>query len=187
MKKLGMVGWRGMVGSVLMDRMREENDFALVEPTFFTTSNAGGAGPDVGQGSAPLQSATDIAALAEMDVIVTCQGGDYTNDIFPKLRAAGWSGYWIDAASALRTPAFHARDARELFAAAAVSLVGLAPGDVFRAALDLGQALRQRLDLAHQRRVLLHSRPPVVHLILPRRMGLQRLANRRVGRGIDRD
>jgi aspartate-semialdehyde dehydrogenase len=102
MKKLGMVGWRGMVGSVLMDRMRAEKDFALVDTTFFTTSNAGGAGPDVGQGSAPLQSATDIAALAEMDLIITCQGGDYTNDVYPKLRAAGWNGYWIDAASALR-------------------------------------------------------------------------------------
>lgn len=102
MKKLGMVGWRGMVGSVLMDRMRAENDFALVETTFFTTSNAGGAGPDVGRGSAPLKSADDIEALAGMDVIVTCQGGDYTNDIYPRLRAAGWQGYWIDAASALR-------------------------------------------------------------------------------------
>ncbi|MFZ4553274.1 MAG: aspartate-semialdehyde dehydrogenase [Burkholderiales bacterium] len=102
MKKLGMVGWRGMVGSVLMDRMRAEKDFALVDTTFFTTSNAGGAGPDVGHGSAPLQSATDIAALAEMDLIITCQGGDYTNDVYPKLRAAGWNGYWIDAASALR-------------------------------------------------------------------------------------
>jgi len=102
MKKLGMVGWRGMVGSVLMDRMRAENDFALVETTFFTTSNAGGAGPDVGNGSAPLRSADDIEALAEMDIVITCQGGDYTNEVYPKLRAAGWTGYWIDAASALR-------------------------------------------------------------------------------------
>ncbi len=102
MKKLGMVGWRGMVGSVLMDRMRAENDFARVDTTFFTTSSAGAAGPDVGQGSAPLQSASDIQALAEMDIVITCQGGDYTNDIYPKLRAAGWTGYWIDAASALR-------------------------------------------------------------------------------------
>jgi aspartate-semialdehyde dehydrogenase len=102
MKKLGMVGWRGMVGSVLMDRMRAENDFALVDTTFFTTSSAGAAGPDVGQGSAPLQSASDIKALAEMDIVITCQGGDYTNDVYPKLRAAGWTGYWIDAASALR-------------------------------------------------------------------------------------
>lgn len=100
--RAGFVGWRGMVGSVLMDRMRAENDFARVEPTFFTTSNAGGAGPDVGRGSALLKSATDIAALADMDVIVTCQGGDWTQDVYPKLRAAGWNGYWIDAASALR-------------------------------------------------------------------------------------
>ena len=102
MKKLGMVGWRGMVGSVLMDRMRAENDFALVNTTFFTTSNAGGAGPDVGRGSAPLKDAVDIRALAEMDIVITCQGGDYTNEVYPKLRAAGWTGYWIDAASALR-------------------------------------------------------------------------------------
>lgn len=102
MKKLGMVGWRGMVGSVLMDRMRAEDDFSLVDTTFFTTSNAGGAGPDVGRGSAPLKDASDIQALAEMDIVITCQGGDYTNDIYPKLRAAGWTGYWIDAASALR-------------------------------------------------------------------------------------
>jgi len=102
MKKLGMVGWRGMVGSVLMDRMRVEEDFGLVEPTFFTTSNAGGAGPDVGQGSRPLKSATDIAALAEMDIVITCQGGDYTHEVYPRLRSAGWGGYWVDAASALR-------------------------------------------------------------------------------------
>lgn len=102
MLKLGMVGWRGMVGSVLMQRMREENDFALVEPVFFTTSSVGAAGPDVGQGSAPLLDATDVAQLAKMDAIITCQGGDYTNEVYPKLRAAGWKGYWIDAASALR-------------------------------------------------------------------------------------
>jgi len=102
MKKLGMVGWRGMVGSVLMDRMRAENDFALVDPRFFSTSSVGAAGPDVGRGSAPLASAEDLAALAEMDVILTCQGGDYTHSVHPRLRAAGWSGYWIDAASALR-------------------------------------------------------------------------------------
>ena len=102
MLKLGMVGWRGMVGSVLMQRMREENDFALVEPVFFTTSSVGAAGPDVGQGSAPLLDATDVAALSKMDVIITCQGGDYTGEVFPKLRAAGWKGYWIDAASSLR-------------------------------------------------------------------------------------
>ncbi len=97
--KLGMVGWRGMVGSVLMQRMREERDFDRVEPTFFSTSNAGGTAP---LGSAPLADASSIDELARMDVIVTCQGGDYTNEVHPRLRAAGWNGYWIDAASALR-------------------------------------------------------------------------------------
>jgi aspartate-semialdehyde dehydrogenase len=100
MKKAGFVGWRGMVGSVLMDRMRAEKDFTLVDPVFFTTSNVGGKGP--GESKEPLKDAASIADLKRMDVIVTCQGGDYTNDIFPKLRAAGWDGYWIDAASALR-------------------------------------------------------------------------------------
>jgi aspartate-semialdehyde dehydrogenase len=100
MKKVGFVGWRGMVGSVLMDRMRAENDFSLIDPVFFTTSNIGGKGP--GESKEPLKDASSIADLKRMDVIVTCQGGDYTNDVFPKLRAAGWDGYWIDAASALR-------------------------------------------------------------------------------------
>jgi len=100
--KTGIVGWRGMVGSVLMERMRAERDFDHIEPVFFSTSQAGGTAPDVGRGSGVLQSATDLAALAACDVIVTCQGGDYTNDVHPKLRAAGWTGYWIDAASALR-------------------------------------------------------------------------------------
>jgi aspartate-semialdehyde dehydrogenase len=90
-----------MVGSVLMQRMRAERDFDLFEPVFFTTSNVGGASPAEG-GGAPLQDARDIAALKAMDAIISCQGGDYTNEIFPKLRAAGWRGYWIDAASALR-------------------------------------------------------------------------------------
>ncbi|MEQ1438191.1 aspartate-semialdehyde dehydrogenase [Fontimonas sp. SYSU GA230001] len=103
MMKLGMVGWRGMVGSVLMQRMQEENDFALVEPHFFSTSSAGGTGPKVGgRDTPPLNDANSIDALKLMDVIITCQGGDYTNEIFPKLRASGWNGYWIDAASALR-------------------------------------------------------------------------------------
>ncbi|MCL2872872.1 MAG: aspartate-semialdehyde dehydrogenase [Betaproteobacteria bacterium] len=102
MKRVGFVGWRGMVGSVLMARMREENDFAGLEPVFFTTSNVGGAAPNVGVAAPSLKDATDIAALSAMEAIVTCQGGDYTNDIYPKLRAAGWKGYWIDAASALR-------------------------------------------------------------------------------------
>jgi aspartate-semialdehyde dehydrogenase len=101
MKKLGLVGWRGMVGSVLMQRMREENDFALVEPVFFTTSNVGGKGP-AESGGAPLKDAQSIDDLKALDIIITCQGGDYTNEVFPKLRAAGWKGHWIDAASALR-------------------------------------------------------------------------------------
>jgi len=99
MIKVGMVGWRGMVGSVLMQRMREENDFALIEPVFFSTSNAGGDAP---LGAGRLCSADDIAALAAMDVVLTCQGGDWTKAVYPKLRASGWTGYWIDAASALR-------------------------------------------------------------------------------------
>ncbi|KYC29262.1 aspartate-semialdehyde dehydrogenase, NAD(P)-binding [Sterolibacterium denitrificans] len=102
MKTVGMVGWRGMVGSVLMQRMREENDFPLINPVFFTTSNVGGKGPDVGRGTAALQDAKNIDALSAMDIIISCQGGDYTNAVFPKLRAAGWQGYWIDAASSLR-------------------------------------------------------------------------------------
>ncbi len=100
MKKIGFVGWRGMVGSVLMARMQAENDFAHIDPVFFTTSNVGGKGP--GESKEPLTDAKSIADLTRMDAIVTCQGGDYTNEIYPKLRAAGWNGYWIDAASALR-------------------------------------------------------------------------------------
>jgi aspartate-semialdehyde dehydrogenase len=101
MLKVGFVGWRGMVGSVLMERMRAEQDFALIEPEFFTTSSIGGAGPVEGEG-APLKDAGDVAALSRMDVVLTCQGGDYTKAVYPKLRASGWNGYWIDAASALR-------------------------------------------------------------------------------------
>ncbi len=101
MLRVGIVGWRGMVGSVLMDRMRAENDFALIEPTFFTTSNAGGVGPKEANGT-PLKAATDINALKSQDVIITCQGGDYTTEIYAPLRAAGWKGYWIDAAKTLR-------------------------------------------------------------------------------------
>lgn len=101
--KVGLVGWRGMVGSVLMQRMVEENDFADFEPFYFSTSNAGGAAPDFGGKSAPaLMDANAISELKKMDVILTCQGGDYTSEIFPKLRNEGWSGYWIDAASTLR-------------------------------------------------------------------------------------
>jgi aspartate-semialdehyde dehydrogenase len=100
--KVGFVGWRGMVGSVLLERMQAEKDFDLIDPVFFSTSQAGGLGPAIGGPARPLRSAQDIAALSAMDVIVTCQGGDYSNDVFPKLRAAGWNGYWVDAASALR-------------------------------------------------------------------------------------
>jgi len=100
MKNIGFVGWRGMVGSVLVARMQAEGDFAHIDPVFFTTSNVGGKGP--GESKQPLKDAKSIAELKRMDAIVTCQGGDYTNEIHPKLRAAGWDGYWIDAASALR-------------------------------------------------------------------------------------
>jgi aspartate-semialdehyde dehydrogenase len=97
--RVGLVGWRGMVGSVLMQRMHQENDLALIDPVFFSTSNAGGQAP---MGSTPLQDAGSIEALSRMDTVITCQGGDYTSEIYPKLRAAGWKGYWIDAASTLR-------------------------------------------------------------------------------------
>nr|HRM22530.1 aspartate-semialdehyde dehydrogenase [Neisseria sp.] len=101
--KVGFVGWRGMVGSVLMQRMQEENDFAHIpEAVFFTTSNVGGAAPDLGQSAKTLLDANNIAELAKMDIIVTCQGGDYTKSVFQPLRDAGWAGYWIDAASSLR-------------------------------------------------------------------------------------
>ena len=102
MLKVGFVGWRGMVGSVLMQRMMEENDFALIEPQFFTTSQVGSAAPNVGKDSAPLKDAKNIADLSAMDAIISCQGGDYTSEIFPQLRTAGWKGHWIDAASTLR-------------------------------------------------------------------------------------
>ncbi|WP_341921298.1 aspartate-semialdehyde dehydrogenase [Hydrocarboniphaga effusa] len=102
MKKVGLVGWRGMVGSVLMDRMQAENDFELISPQFFTTSNVGGAAPSFAKSSGALLDASSIEALSAMDIIISCQGGDYTTEIYPKLRAAGWNGYWIDAASTLR-------------------------------------------------------------------------------------
>ncbi len=101
-KSAGIIGWRGMVGSVLMERMRAEGDFDLVDPVFFTTSSAGAAGPDIGRPTGPLKDANDIAELAKHEILVTCQGGDYTKAVYPKLRAAGWKGYWIDAASARR-------------------------------------------------------------------------------------
>ena len=102
MKQVGFVGWRGMVGSVLMQRMGEENDFSLIEPTFFSTSQKNGKGPDIGKEISPLKDAHDLSELKKMDIIITCQGGDYTNEVFEKLRESGWKGYWIDAASALR-------------------------------------------------------------------------------------
>ncbi len=102
MLKVGLIGWRGMVGSVLMQRMREERDFDVIEPVFFTTSNAGGAGPVIGKDVPPLKDAKNIGELKSMDIIISCQGGDYTSDVYPQLRAAGWKGYWIDAASTLR-------------------------------------------------------------------------------------
>lgn len=103
MNRVGFVGWRGMVGSVLMQRMQEERDFDhIAEPVFFTTSQVGASGPDIGKEIAPLKDAHDIDALKSMDAIITCQGGDYTKDVYSKLRDAGWQGYWIDAASSLR-------------------------------------------------------------------------------------
>lgn len=101
-KLVGLVGWRGMVGSVLMDRMVEEKDFDLIEPLFFSTSNAGGKAPAMAKNETTLQDGYDIAALQRCDIIITAQGGDYTAAVFPKLRAAGWNGHWIDAASTLR-------------------------------------------------------------------------------------
>ncbi|GAB2704665.1 aspartate-semialdehyde dehydrogenase [Comamonas sediminis] len=99
---VGLVGWRGMVGSVLMDRMQAEGDFALIEPVFFSTSNAGGKAPAMATVHTQLKDANDIAELSKCDIIITCQGGDYTKEVFPKIRAAGWNGHWIDAASSLR-------------------------------------------------------------------------------------
>ena len=99
---LGLVGWRGMVGSVLMDRMQAEGDFALIEPIFFSTSNVGGTAPALARNETTLSDAMDVAALKRCDIIITAQGGDYTTAMFPKLRNAGWNGHWIDAASTLR-------------------------------------------------------------------------------------
>ena len=100
-QSVGLVGWRGMVGSVLMQRMRDEGDFALIDPVFFSTSNAGGRAPEWA-GATALQNAFDVDALKKLPIIVTAQGGDYTSEVYPKLRAAGWTGLWIDAASTLR-------------------------------------------------------------------------------------
>ena len=110
MKRVGLAGWRGMVGSVLMDRMQAEGDFSLIEPVFFSTSNAGGLAPklapelatELATWETALQDAFDITALKRCDIIISAQGGDYTSEVFPRLRAAGWQGHWIDAASTLR-------------------------------------------------------------------------------------
>jgi len=102
MLRTGIIGWRGMVGSVLVQRMREERDFDHIEPVFFSTSQAGGKGPDIGKPVEPVRNAMDVAELKKLPVLVSCQGGEYTNEIYPKLRREGWKGYWIDAASALR-------------------------------------------------------------------------------------
>src|SRR6187200_1670688 len=100
--QVGIIGWRGMVGSVLVQRMREERDFDLVDPVFFSTSQAGATGPEIGKRTQPVKDANDVRELAAMDVLISCQGGEYTADIHPKLRKAGWKGYWIDAARHLR-------------------------------------------------------------------------------------
>src|SRR5216684_1298181 len=102
MLRVGIVGWRGMVGSVLVQRMREERDFDHIEPVFFSTSQAGGRGPAIGKETGPVRDAMDIAALKGLPVVIACQGSDYTKDVYPRLRSAGWKGYWIDAASTLR-------------------------------------------------------------------------------------
>jgi aspartate-semialdehyde dehydrogenase len=100
--QVGLIGWRGMVGSVLVQRMREERDFDLIDPTFFSTSQTGAAGPSIGKTAPLVKDAKDLAALMDADVLISCQGGDYTTDVYPRLRQAGWDGYWIDAASTLR-------------------------------------------------------------------------------------
>src|ERR1700722_16698996 len=102
MKQVGIIGWRGMVGSVLLERMREERDFEHIAPTFFSTSQCGTPGPGIDGKTSLVQDANDIAALSKFPLLVSTQGGDYTQAIHPRLRAAGWRGYWIDAASTLR-------------------------------------------------------------------------------------
>ena len=102
MKTVGIIGWRGMVGSVLVERMLAERDFARIDPRFFSTSQTGARGPDIGRETPPVEDANDIAALSRTDFLISCQGSDYTKDIHPRLRKAGWKGYWIDAARSLR-------------------------------------------------------------------------------------
>lgn len=100
--RVGLVGWRGMVGSVLMQRMVEERDFDLIEPVFFSTSQIGVPAPNFGKDAGMLHDAFDIESLKQLDAVITCQGGSYTEKVYPALRQAGWKGYWIDAASTLR-------------------------------------------------------------------------------------
>src|SRR3970040_211926 len=102
MKKVGFIGWRGIVGSGLMERMRAERGLDLIEPLFFSTSKAGGDGPEIGREIPPVKNARDVKSLAAMDILVSCQGSDYTAEIYPALRGAGWKGYCIDAARTLR-------------------------------------------------------------------------------------
>src|SRR5687768_14873314 len=99
---VGIIGWRGMVGSVLVQRMREERDFEQIDPVFFSTSQAGAAAPEIGKRVPAVKDAHDLKELTAQDVLISCQGGDYTSETYPKLRKAGWNGYWIDAASTLR-------------------------------------------------------------------------------------
>src|SRR5882672_5136906 len=100
--KVGLIGWRGMVGSVLLERMQAERDFDLFDAVFFSTSKPGAAAPRVARGAPTLLDGADVSALGQCDAIITCQGGEYTNDVHPRLRTSGWNGYWIDAASTLR-------------------------------------------------------------------------------------
>src|SRR6185503_16814537 len=99
---VGIIGWRGMVGSVLVQRMREERDFEHIDPVFFSTSQAGAAAPEIGKRVPAVKDARDLALLSAHDILISCQGGDYTSEIYPKLRQSGWDGYWIDAASTMR-------------------------------------------------------------------------------------
>jgi len=126
MIKVGIIGWRGMVGSVLVQRMKDERDFDLIDPTFFSTSQAGSKGPDIGRATDVVKNAKDVAELTAMDVLISCQGGDYTTEIYPKLRAANWDGYWIDAAKTLRM-----KDD-------AVIILDPVNGDVIKSALNKG-------------------------------------------------
>jgi len=102
MHRVGIIGWRGMVGSVLLERMRAERDFELIEPSFFSTSRAGAAAPAIGRPTGPVEDAHDLEALARLPILVSAQGGEYTETVHARLRAAGWEGYWVDAASTLR-------------------------------------------------------------------------------------